>query len=97
MGPFDYGGADVLVPLLRSIGVTGLFLISDPVSRHIATVVRPLVLGRCARCAGYYDNLPITRSDGFVVQTGDPDPEGDVHDFFPSGSSEVLQCTKKHK
>lgn len=38
---------------------------------------------------GYYNNLPITRSDGFVVQTGDPDPEGDVHDFFPSGSSEV--------
>ncbi|CAN0402353.1 unnamed protein product [Ascophyllum nodosum] len=38
---------------------------------------------------GYYNNLPITRSDGFVVQTGDPDPEGDVHDFFPERSSEA--------
>eukprot|EP00903_Cladosiphon_okamuranus_P013006 g12135.t1 len=35
---------------------------------------------------GYYNNMPITRSDGFVVQTGDPDPEGSVHDFFPAGS-----------
>ncbi|CAM9106651.1 unnamed protein product [Ectocarpus fasciculatus] len=35
---------------------------------------------------GYYKNMPITRSDGFVVQTGDPDPEGNVHDFFPPGS-----------
>lgn len=33
--------------------------------------------------------MPITRSDGFVVQAGDPDPEGDVHDFFPPGSSVV--------
>lgn len=39
--------------------------------------------------AGYYNNMPITRSDGFVVQTGDPDPEGDVHDFFLPGSSDV--------
>lgn len=38
---------------------------------------------------GYYNNLPITRSDGFVVQVGDPDPEGDVHDFFLPGSKEV--------
>lgn len=37
---------------------------------------------------GYYNNMPITRSDGFVVQTGDPDPEGKVHDYFPAGSSE---------
>ena len=45
--------------------------------------------GRAIGFLGYYNNLPITRSDGFVVQTGDPDPEGDVHDFFPEGSSEV--------
>lgn len=33
--------------------------------------------------------MPITRSDGFVVQTGDPDPEGKIHDFFPAGSDTV--------
>ena len=30
---------------------------------------------------GFYDGLKITRSDGFVVQTGDPDPDGTVHGF----------------
>lgn len=35
--------------------------------------------------------MPITRSDGFVVQTGDPDPEGDIHDFFLPGSKDVRE------
>lgn len=38
--------------------------------------------------------MPITRSDGFVVQTGDPDPEGNVHDFFPPGSDTVRRKGK---
>ena len=38
--------------------------------------------------------MPITRSDGFVVQTGDPDPEGKIHDFFPAGSDTVREFTE---
>jgi peptidylprolyl isomerase len=30
---------------------------------------------------GFYKNLPINRSDGFVVQMGDPDPEGTKHGY----------------
>eukprot|EP00611_Tribonema_gayanum_P023459 TRINITY_DN493_c0_g1_i1.p1 TRINITY_DN493_c0_g1~~TRINITY_DN493_c0_g1_i1.p1 ORF type:complete len:473 (-),score=145.74 TRINITY_DN493_c0_g1_i1:269-1483(-) len=30
---------------------------------------------------GFYKGLAITRSDGFVVQTGDPDPEGTKHGY----------------
>lgn len=38
---------------------------------------------------GFYNGLQISRSDGFVVQTGDPDPEGDVHGYIPKGSDSV--------
>lgn len=34
---------------------------------------------------GFYDNLKITRSDGFVVQTGDPD--GPADGYVPPGSA----------
>ena len=37
---------------------------------------------------GFYNGKKITRSDGFVVQTGDANPEGDVHGYIPSGKSE---------
>lgn len=37
---------------------------------------------------GFYNKRPITRSDGFVVQTGDSDPAGPVHGYVPSGSTE---------
>lgn len=37
---------------------------------------------------GYYDNKKITRSDGFVVQTGDANPDGDIHGYVPSGKTE---------
>ena len=33
-------------------------------------------------------DMQIQRSDGFVVQTGDSDPEGQVHGFKPSGASQ---------
>jgi len=38
---------------------------------------------------GFYNNRPITRSDGFVVQYGDPGPEGEVHGYVPPGQKEV--------
>lgn len=37
---------------------------------------------------GFYSGKKITRSDGFVVQTGDNDPEGTVHGYIPPGASE---------
>jgi cyclophilin family peptidyl-prolyl cis-trans isomerase len=37
----------------------------------------------------FYDGMSIQRSDGFVVQTGDPKPDGSVHGYAPSGSSAV--------
>ncbi|CAN0113472.1 unnamed protein product [Discosporangium mesarthrocarpum] len=37
---------------------------------------------------GFYSGKTINRSDGFVVQTGDPDPEGEKHDYIPPGASE---------
>lgn len=36
---------------------------------------------------GFYTNMKIQRSDGFVVQTGDADPEGTVHGYVPKGST----------
>jgi cyclophilin family peptidyl-prolyl cis-trans isomerase len=36
---------------------------------------------------GFYNGKKITRADGFVVQTGDADPEGTVHGYVPQGSS----------
>jgi len=36
---------------------------------------------------GFYNGKKITRADGFVVQTGDADPEGTVHGYIPPGSS----------
>ena len=36
---------------------------------------------------GFYNNKKITRADGFVVQTGDADPDGAVHGYVPPGSS----------
>lgn len=38
---------------------------------------------------GFYNNRPITRSDGFVVQYGDPEPQGEVHGYVPFGSKDV--------
>lgn len=42
---------------------------------------------------GFYNKRVVTRSDGFVVQTGDSNPgaegEGTVHGFVPSGATEV--------
>jgi len=41
---------------------------------------------------GFYNGMKVQRSDGFVVQTGDPAAEGgkpDVHGFIPAGSTEV--------
>eukprot|EP00183_Erythrolobus_madagascarensis_P003346 CAMPEP_0185851448 /NCGR_PEP_ID=MMETSP1354-20130828/9649_1 /TAXON_ID=708628 /ORGANISM="Erythrolobus madagascarensis, Strain CCMP3276" /LENGTH=427 /DNA_ID=CAMNT_0028552431 /DNA_START=46 /DNA_END=1325 /DNA_ORIENTATION=+ len=39
---------------------------------------------------GFYNNCVILRSDGFVVQTGDPDgPDGPLQGFSESGSGEV--------
>mmetsp|Transcript_26968 Transcript_26968/g.82771 ORF Transcript_26968/g.82771 Transcript_26968/m.82771 type:complete len:287 (+) Transcript_26968:586-1446(+) len=38
----------------------------------------------------FYDGMPIQRSDGFVVQTGDPDGEdGPLVGFTPPGSKDV--------
>mmetsp|Transcript_29103 Transcript_29103/g.48914 ORF Transcript_29103/g.48914 Transcript_29103/m.48914 type:complete len:426 (+) Transcript_29103:64-1341(+) len=37
--------------------------------------------------AGFYTGKKITRSDGFVVQTGDADPDGTVHGYVPKGAS----------
>lgn len=37
---------------------------------------------------GFYNKRPVTRADGFVIQTGDADPEGTVHGYVPSGASE---------
>ena len=37
---------------------------------------------------GFYDKKIINRADGFVVQTGDADPEGTVHGYVPSGATE---------
>ncbi len=37
---------------------------------------------------GYYNNKKIDRSDGFVIQMGDNDPEGKVHGYTPDGQSE---------
>eukprot|EP00640_Fibrocapsa_japonica_P001821 CAMPEP_0113937516 /NCGR_PEP_ID=MMETSP1339-20121228/4128_1 /TAXON_ID=94617 /ORGANISM="Fibrocapsa japonica" /LENGTH=444 /DNA_ID=CAMNT_0000940315 /DNA_START=76 /DNA_END=1410 /DNA_ORIENTATION=+ /assembly_acc=CAM_ASM_000762 len=36
----------------------------------------------------FYKDLKITRSDGFVVQLGDRDPEGDVHGYVPPGKKQ---------
>lgn len=38
---------------------------------------------------GFYNGLKISRSDGFVVQTGDLNPDGDVHGYIPKGSDSV--------
>jgi len=35
---------------------------------------------------GFYNNKQITRSDGFVVQTGDADPAGSVHGYVAPGT-----------
>jgi peptidylprolyl isomerase len=37
---------------------------------------------------GFYNNKKITRSDGFVVQMGDANPDGEVHGYVPSGATE---------
>ncbi len=37
---------------------------------------------------GYYNNKKIDRSDGFVIQMGDNDPEGKVHGYVPEGATE---------
>lgn len=37
---------------------------------------------------GFYNNKKITRSDGFVVQTGDANPEGAVHGYIPPGQAQ---------
>mmetsp|Transcript_26887 Transcript_26887/g.29313 ORF Transcript_26887/g.29313 Transcript_26887/m.29313 type:complete len:435 (+) Transcript_26887:85-1389(+) len=37
---------------------------------------------------GFYNDKKITRSDGFVVQTGDADPAGKVHGYVPPGAKE---------
>ena len=37
---------------------------------------------------GYYNNKKIDRSDGFVIQMGDNDPEGQVHGYIPEGATE---------
>lgn len=35
---------------------------------------------------GFYNKMVISRSDGFVVQFGDPEPQGDKHGcVFQSG------------
>ena len=40
---------------------------------------------------GFYNDMKIQRSDGFVVQTGDPSQEGRGKDvgFVPQGSDKV--------
>lgn len=73
---FDVGG--VLYDKVRLVMVLDGF--TAPVT---AGTIMDLVL------RGYYNDMPITRSDGFVVQTGDPDPEGDIHDFFLPGSKDA--------
>lgn len=35
---------------------------------------------------GFYNGKPINRADGFVVQAGDADPNGEVHGYIPPGS-----------
>ena len=35
---------------------------------------------------GFYNNKVITRSDGFVIQTGDSDPAGSVHGYVEGGT-----------
>lgn len=37
---------------------------------------------------GFYKGMKIQRSDGFVVQTGDANPDGKVHGYVPPGSKE---------
>ena len=38
---------------------------------------------------GFYNGMQIQRSDGFVIQTGDPDGEdGPLYGYTPSGASE---------
>jgi cyclophilin family peptidyl-prolyl cis-trans isomerase len=32
---------------------------------------------------GFYNKMVISRSDGFVVQFGDPEPQGDKHGCVP--------------
>jgi len=36
----------------------------------------------------FYEGKKINRADGFVVQTGDADPDGTIHGYVPKGSSE---------
>ena len=36
----------------------------------------------------FYTKKPVTRSDGFVVQLGDNDPNGEVHGYIPPGATE---------
>ncbi|KAK4531896.1 hypothetical protein CCYA_CCYA10G2753 [Cyanidiococcus yangmingshanensis] len=38
---------------------------------------------------GFYDGLRIIRSDGFVVQAGDPEPDGKVHGFIDAKTGET--------
>jgi peptidylprolyl isomerase len=38
---------------------------------------------------GFYDGLPIIRSDGFVIQSGDPEPGGKVHGFIDPKTNEL--------
>ena len=37
---------------------------------------------------GFYNKKIVTRSDGFVVQMGDNDPNGEVHGYVPPGAKE---------
>jgi peptidylprolyl isomerase len=37
---------------------------------------------------GFYNGLRIIRSDGFVIQTGDPEPEGKIHGFIDSKTNQ---------
>ena len=39
---------------------------------------------------GFYNNRVITRSDGFVIQTGDSNPEGEVHGYVEGGKERKI-------
>ena len=49
---------------------------------------------------GFYNGMKIQRSDGFVIQTGDSNPDGDVHGYVSGGKERKIPleiAVKKEK
>lgn len=94
--PWLKGRATVSMELKRPDGkfnVQGDLYDKLQVSMVVDGYTSPITAGNFVDLvdSGFYNNFKIQRSDGFVVQTGDPQAEGrqKLNGFVPAGASEV--------